>query len=205
LNDPARVARARGLRHARGTRRLAPARIPLSVALHLATGGAAACLGAGAGACGGSADTPPEQRRAPSPAATAPTPAPAPPEVVVRSSSGEAIWYGGSWQGKRTASGERFDKGALTAAHRSLPLGTRVRVTNLDNGRQVVVRINDRGPYGADRRRIIDVSQAAARQLGFEEVGSTRVRVDVLASVTRPGAAPPPASPSTTAPAPPGR
>ena len=104
-----------------------------------------------------------------------------PPERVVRVLRGIAIYYGGRWHGKRTASGERFDKDALTAAHRSLPFGTRVRVTNQANGRQVIVRINDRGPYGRDRRRIIDLSEAAARELDFLERGSTRVTVEVLA------------------------
>ncbi len=103
------------------------------------------------------------------------------PERVVRELRGIAIWYGGDWHGKKNASGERFDRHALTAAHRSLPLGTRVRITALASGRQVIVRINDRGPYGRDRRRIIDVSEAAARELGFLERGSTRVLLEVLA------------------------
>jgi len=98
----------------------------------------------------------------------------------VRVFEGKAIWYGGKWHGKKTASGERFDKEALTAAHRSLPFGTRVRVTSVASGRQVVVRINDRGPYGRDRRRIIDVSEAAARALEFGKRGSIRVRLEVL-------------------------
>ncbi|HUS64948.1 MAG TPA: septal ring lytic transglycosylase RlpA family protein [Kofleriaceae bacterium] len=104
-----------------------------------------------------------------------------PPERVVRVLEGKAIWYGGRWHGKRTASGETFDKEALTAAHRSLPFGTRVRVTHRDSGRQVVVRINDRGPYGRDRSRVIDVSEAAARALGFDGDGSIPVRLEVLA------------------------
>ncbi|MEO6776381.1 MAG: septal ring lytic transglycosylase RlpA family protein [Kofleriaceae bacterium] len=78
-----------------------------------------------------------------------------------------------------TASGERFDKHALTAAHRTLKLGTRVRVTNQDNGRSVVVRINDRGPFG-NRKRIIDLSEAAARQLDMIEAGVVPVTVEVL-------------------------
>ena len=117
--------------------------------------------------------------RADRPASPPPAPGPAP-ERVVRVFEGKAIWYGGKWHGKKTASGERFDKEALTAAHRSLPFGTRVRVTSVASGRQVVVRINDRGPYGRDRRRIIDVSEAAARALEFGKRGSIRVRLEVL-------------------------
>ncbi len=84
---------------------------------------------------------------------------------------GRASWY--ALDGKRTASGEVMNSSRLTAAHRSLPFGTRVRVHNRRNGRSVVVRINDRGPF--TRRRIIDVSRAAARKLGFLRRGSTGV------------------------------
>ena len=79
--------------------------------------------------------------------------------------SGLASWYGPGFHGRRTASGEAFNAGALTAAHRSLPFGTRVRVVNKRNGRSVVVRINDRGPYG--HGRVIDLSRAAARAIGI--------------------------------------
>ncbi len=89
-----------------------------------------------------------------------------------------ASWYGDSFDGRRTASGERFDANGFTAAHRSLPLGTRVRVTNLANGRSVVVRINDRGPFV--RGRAIDVSYGAARALGMQGCGTGRVHVEVL-------------------------
>ena len=112
----------------------------------------------------------------------APPDAAPPEEQVVRVLRGVAIWYGANWHGKKTASGEPFDRHALTAAHRSLPSGSRVRVTNLANDRAFIVRINDRGPYGRDRTRIIDVSEAAARQLGFLDDGSTRVKVEVLAA-----------------------
>ena len=88
---------------------------------------------------------------------------------------GMASWYGES---QMTASGERFDKHAMTAAHRTLPMGTRVRVTNQHNGRTVVVRINDRGPYS--RGRIIDLSEAAARVLGMIEAGVAPVTLEVL-------------------------
>lgn len=89
-------------------------------------------------------------------------------------STGTASFY---WQSQRTASGEKFNPEALTAAHRRFPFGTKVRVTNLRNGRSVVVRINDRGPFV--RGRIIDVSRAAASQLGFTQHGLTRVSLTV--------------------------
>jgi len=92
---------------------------------------------------------------------------------------GVASYYGTDFAGRRTASGERFDPQALTAAHRELPFGTRVRVTNLDNGRSVTVRINDRGPFSAGR--IVDLSWAAARELDMLRSGVARVRVQVLA------------------------
>jgi rare lipoprotein A len=99
---------------------------------------------------------------------------------------GWASWYGAHHHGRKTASGERFSRHALTAAHRSLPLGTTVRVTNLDTGRQVNVTINDRGPFVDRSRRIIDLSQAAAERLGLQRQGVGRVRVDVLGeSATR--------------------
>jgi len=93
---------------------------------------------------------------------------------------GRAVWYGKDWHGKATASGEKFDMHAMTAAHRELRMGTRVRVTNQRNGNSVEVRINDRGPYGKDRRRIIDVSYAAAKQLDFIDAGWTEVTIEVL-------------------------
>src|ERR1700692_1637581 len=80
-------------------------------------------------------------------------------------SHGTASWYGPKFNGRRTASGERYDMRELTAAPPALPFGTLVQVTNVENGRQVVVRINDRGPFG--HRRIIDLSYAAARQLAM--------------------------------------
>ncbi|HAV86886.1 septal ring lytic transglycosylase RlpA family protein [Stutzerimonas balearica] len=91
---------------------------------------------------------------------------------------GKASFYARMHHGQKTASGEAHDQQALVAAHRSLPFGTRVRVTNLDNGRQVVVRINDRGPYR--RGRIIDLSRAAAAQLGMIEDGIAPVRLETL-------------------------
>ncbi len=93
--------------------------------------------------------------------------------------TGQASWYGGKLHGRKTASGERFNKNALTAAHRTLPFGTKVRVTNLRNQKSVVVRINDRGPFGR-RGRIIDISEAAAEAIGMKRAGVVRVRLRVL-------------------------
>jgi rare lipoprotein A len=84
--------------------------------------------------------------------------------------SGKASWYGPGFHGRRTASGERFNSGAMTAAHRTLPFGSRVRVVNKKTGRSVVVRINDRGPYA--HGRIIDLSRASAEAIGLEGVAS---------------------------------
>jgi rare lipoprotein A len=92
-------------------------------------------------------------------------------EKVVQ--SGPASWYGPGFQGRRTASGETFDTNELTAAHRTLPFGTRVRVVNERTGRSVVVRINDRGPYA--HGRVIDLSHASAQAIGLMGVGSVTV------------------------------
>lgn len=89
---------------------------------------------------------------------------------------GRASWYGDDFQGQPTASGEAFDENQLTCAHRSLPLGALIRVTNLRNHRTVVVRVNDRGPMVSNR--IVDLSHAAARILGFH--GTSRVRLDLI-------------------------
>jgi rare lipoprotein A len=99
------------------------------------------------------------------------------PALADTAQTGIASYY---WQGKGTASGERFNPGAMTAAHRSLPFNTKVRVTNLRNGQSVIVRINDRGPFV--RGRIIDVSRAAAGQLGFTGHGLTKVSMTVVGS-----------------------
>lgn len=93
---------------------------------------------------------------------------------------GTASWYGPKYHGRTTASGERYDMEALTAAHRTLPFGTRVRVTNLVNGRKIVLKVNDRGPFIAGR--VIDVSRRAARELDFLEAGLAEVRIEVLGS-----------------------
>lgn len=88
---------------------------------------------------------------------------------------GVASWYGGPYHGRRTANGEVFDMNALTAAHPTLPLPSLVRVTNFENGRSLVLRVNDRGPFVKDRE--IDLSRAAAQALGFERQGLARVQV----------------------------
>ncbi|WP_248806833.1 septal ring lytic transglycosylase RlpA family protein [Pseudomonas sp. MWU13-2100] len=92
--------------------------------------------------------------------------------------TGMASYYGAKHQGKRTASGEPFDQHGLTAAHRQLPFGTRVKVTNLTNDKSVIVRINDRGPH--TRGRLIDLSREAAAQLGMLRGGTARVRIQSL-------------------------
>jgi rare lipoprotein A len=97
---------------------------------------------------------------------------------LMGSQTGIASYYGPGFQGKTTASGEPFEQEAMTAAHPSLPFGTSVRVTNLENGREVVVRINDRGPFVPGR--IIDVSAAAAEKLGMVNSGVARVKVEVV-------------------------
>ncbi|SDU22933.1 septal ring lytic transglycosylase RlpA family protein [Geopseudomonas guangdongensis] len=104
---------------------------------------------------------------------------PPPAGTPVYRAEGQASWYGQRHHGRRTASGERFDQHALTAAHRSLPFGSRVKVTHLRSQRSVVVRINDRGPYG--RGRIIDLSRAAAERLGMLRSGVAPVRVERIA------------------------
>ncbi len=105
-----------------------------------------------------------------------------PEDTVSASFTGLASWYGRRFHGRRTASGEHYDMAAMTAAHKTLPFGSRVRVTNLDNGRSVVVVINDRGPFV--KRRVIDVSRAAAQELGFINHGLANVRIDVLSEPT---------------------
>jgi rare lipoprotein A len=105
--------------------------------------------------------------------------------------TGIASWYGAQFHGRVTANGEVFDRTRVTAAHPTLPLPSNVRVTNLQNGRQVVVRVNDRGPYA--HGRIIDLSERAADLLGFRAAGTARVRVQFLgrADLKGPGLAPP--------------
>ncbi|KQZ73931.1 hypothetical protein ASE06_16600 [Sphingopyxis sp. Root214] len=99
-------------------------------------------------------------------------------ETETEIGGGVASYYGNELAGNRTASGERFDPGQLTAAHRSLPFGSLVRVTNTSNGDSVVVRINDRGPFA--HGRVIDVSTAAAREIGMHRSGTARVKLALL-------------------------
>ncbi|SIQ80567.1 septal ring lytic transglycosylase RlpA family protein [Aquipseudomonas alcaligenes] len=117
---------------------------------------------------------------APQPAPVTKAPAPAAKFKAEPSyqAQGKASYYAARHHGRRTASGERLNNNALTAAHRELPFGTQVRVTNLSNERSVVVRITDRGPHG--RGRLIDLSQAAARQLDMLRAGVAQVRIETV-------------------------
>ncbi len=120
--------------------------------------------------------------------------APFVPKRVVQSQQGLASWYGPGFHGNRTANGERFNQHDMTAAHRYLPFGTEVTVTSVENGRSVVVRINDRGPFA--HRRIIDLSRAAAEELGIKGGGVGLVRLEVVGREersARDGASPYPA------------
>ncbi|MEJ2068017.1 MAG: septal ring lytic transglycosylase RlpA family protein [Deltaproteobacteria bacterium] len=101
------------------------------------------------------------------------------PVEVVDSFEGMASWYGPKFHGKKTASGEIFDMYELTAAHKSLPLGTKCIVTNLENGKSVTVRINDRGPFA--KERVIDLSYASAKVIDMIHSGTIKVKVEVLA------------------------
>jgi rare lipoprotein A len=111
--------------------------------------------------------------------------------------TGIASWYGPTFHGKHTANGETFDSGALTAAHRTLPMPVNVRVTNLDNGRSIVLRVNDRGPYA--RGRIIDVSARAAQLLGFYGIGTAKVRVTYVSRAPLPNGTLPSETPEAVA------
>jgi rare lipoprotein A len=102
--------------------------------------------------------------------------------------TGIASWYGPEFHGQRTANGEIFDANGLSAAHRTLPMPVNVRVTNLDNGRSLIVRVNDRGPFA--RGRIIDVSERAAELLGFKLQGTARVRVTYMGRALLPNGQP---------------
>jgi rare lipoprotein A len=131
-----------------------------------------------------------------SPAATAPAPVaaqvavpvsipvPAPKSKEIYRETGMAAWYGKDLHGKKTASGEVFDMYGLSAAHRTLPLGTVVHVTNLDNFKSITVRINDRGPFL--KSRFLDLSYGAAKELGFVSQGTARVRIEMVEAVRDP-------------------
>jgi rare lipoprotein A len=128
-----------------------------------------------------------EQALPPPPvAALPPPPMPAPvPEQPFFSQIGIASWYGGKHHGRKTASGERYNMHDMTAAHRSMRIGTVLRVTNLENGRTTTVRVNDRGPYV--NGRVIDLSSAAADDLGMKRSGLARVRIEAYAADQPPG------------------
>ena len=111
----------------------------------------------------------------PPPVVAAPKP---PKRLVVSTSTGEASWYGPGFFGNRTANGEVFRPGTMTAAHRTLPFGTQVKVTNLRNGKEMIVRINDRGPFSG--QRVIDIAHGAAHHLGLVSSGIAQVRLEVL-------------------------
>src|SRR5438046_3856931 len=130
--------------------------------------------------------------------------APAPPPITSGVQVGVASWYGPGFHGNRPANGEIYGQYELTAAHPSLPLGTRVMVTNLENGRAVQVRVNDRGPFVDGRA--IDLSYAAARTIGMVGPGTVRVRIEVLGPTIGVAAMPlaaPLAAPAAAPPAPP--
>jgi rare lipoprotein A len=119
------------------------------------------------------------EEAAPTPATQAPAPqeheaAPSGKPAVTQ--TGKASWYGPGFHGKETASGETFDQHALTAAHRTLPLGTEAKVTNVDTGQSVTVEITDRGPAVKDRQ--IDLSKAAAKQIGLTKKGVAKVKIE---------------------------
>jgi rare lipoprotein A len=99
-------------------------------------------------------------------------------DKATKSIAGAASWYGGKFHGRRTANGERYDMNKLTAAHKTLPFGTKVKVTNRANGKSVVVRINDRGPFVGGRT--IDLSRGAATAVGMLSSGVAKVKLDIL-------------------------
>lgn len=127
----------------------------------LLAGGGAGCVSTAGGLGGGQFDDDRERGR----------------ERDREAEVGKASFYGHRFHGRSTASGETYDETKMTAAHRTHPFGTRVRVTNLENGKAVTVRVNDRGPHL--KGRIIDVSYKAAKRLGFVRDGVTRVKVEV--------------------------
>jgi len=120
----------------------------------------------------------PDDRIQPGQVLVVPGPPPSPAAPLGYVEEGVASWYGPNFHGRRTASGEVFDMYAYTAAHRTLPFGSVVRVTRLDTGARVTVRINDRGPF--KKNRILDLSYAAARELDLIRRGTARVRIEVV-------------------------
>ncbi|MBF0470095.1 MAG: septal ring lytic transglycosylase RlpA family protein [Gammaproteobacteria bacterium] len=106
---------------------------------------------------------------------------------------GVASWYGSKFHGRETSNGERYDMYAMSGAHKQLPLPTYLRVTNLENGRSTIIRVNDRGPFV--KNRIVDLSYAAAIRLGFADQGTTRVRLEAITTPTQPLVTTPPPEP----------
>ncbi|MBL4690684.1 MAG: septal ring lytic transglycosylase RlpA family protein [Rhodospirillales bacterium] len=106
-----------------------------------------------------------------------------PAEDFEHDETGIASWYGAQFHGRRTANGEIYDMNALTAAHRTLPMPSYVRVTNMENGRSLILKVNDRGPFA--RNRVIDISRRGAQLLGFQKAGTARVRVQIMADKSR--------------------
>lgn len=106
-----------------------------------------------------------------------------PKEKYEYTETGVASWYGPGFHGKMTANGEIFNRNEYTAAHRTLQMPSIIRVTNLNNGRSIILRVNDRGPFAHDR--VLDVSEKAAEVLGFKRAGTTRVRIDVMEDESR--------------------
>ena len=100
--------------------------------------------------------------------------------TATKISTGVVSWYGDKFHGRKTASGEKYDKHELTAAHKSLPFGTKVKVTNIRNGKSVVVEINDRGPYA--KSRVLDLSQAAFSEIGHTNTGVMQVEYEIIKS-----------------------
>lgn len=100
--------------------------------------------------------------------------------ITQKTQFGYASWYGGEFNGRRTANGDIFNMNKLTAAHRTLPLGTMILVTNLDTGRSVSVKVNDRGPFADTGRRVLDLSKAAFQSISSINAGVARIRIDVI-------------------------
>jgi rare lipoprotein A len=115
--------------------------------------------------------------------AAAPAPAPVPAAAAADSTQGKVAHYGAKFNGRKTASGEVFNSNAMTMAHKTLPFGTRVKVTNMANGKSVVVRVNDRGPSTPDR--VGDLTTGAARKIGMTKAGVVDAKLDVVGSAAK--------------------
>jgi len=140
--------------------------------------GAAIVLAVMTASCAGSVDVMLEPVSPEAPAAAASAIAPTAPIVTAFHQTGTASWYGKEFHGRRTANGDLFDMHGLSAAHRTLPLGSLIRVTNLGNNRNITLRVNDRGPF--IKSRVIDLSYGAARELGFAAEGTAQVAIERL-------------------------